>query len=520
VASPRSYGAKGDGIADDTLAMEKALAASVKRYSNGLAIGTSVYTIPPGLYRITRPLSIKNIERLVMRGEPGLSGILLDSKAPCSSALDLCGVSQSVFEGMNIGSTDATVVQNLLHWYYDGAMVCSRVRFSDLHFGGAWVEAAVQVGAEGVHANGQCDNSYWENVVILGKWSQNRRSGCWRHGIRFGTGTFGNCLIHDAVHLVVDGAEHGITVAATNATVQGGSVGSCRVAFSLQAPSGYTRIAGVRVEGATRLIETGPAGGATIPCSATVEDCTNVLPAAVPGNLVLNRGYSSGGAAFTDPSAAWQADVYAGKVFRLFDAAKIWSSVVVSNDAQTLMLVDPLPWAVGATYVYAVSPPVTSATPVTLTDTTQSWPAGAYAGLYVVLTAGLGAGQWREIAGNDATELQVTQEWGIVPNETSGYAITSGAPDGQWIQYQWPGTLRLCNVSATGGLWFYEASLNPSIHISGSVRQNSAIIDGMAVEGAGFASSGNGVLLVRMFYGTQGGNVMPEYTIVERVIGQ
>jgi hypothetical protein len=64
-----------------------------------------------------------------------------------------------------------------------------------------------------------------------------------------------------------------------------------------------------------------------------------------------------------------------------------------------------------------------AATGTTLTDAARKWKADVYRGGCVLITAGRGFGQWRRVAGNDATTLTLVEPWRIVPDTTSEYCV-------------------------------------------------------------------------------------------------
>lgn len=64
----------------------------------------------------------------------------------------------------------------------------------------------------------------------------------------------------------------------------------------------------------------------------------------------------------------------------------------------------------------------TAATSTTISDSLQAWTVNQFAGLYVRVTAGTGAGQVRLIASNTATQLTVAA-WAVTPDTTSQYAV-------------------------------------------------------------------------------------------------
>lgn len=66
---------------------------------------------------------------------------------------------------------------------------------------------------------------------------------------------------------------------------------------------------------------------------------------------------------------------------------------------------------------------VSSAAAGTLVDSTKSWTVNIHANRYVVITAGTGAGQARQIASNDGTTLTLSVNWTTNPDVTSDYKI-------------------------------------------------------------------------------------------------
>lgn len=66
----------------------------------------------------------------------------------------------------------------------------------------------------------------------------------------------------------------------------------------------------------------------------------------------------------------------------------------------------------------------------TLTDGGKAWTVNGWAGGYVGIIKGTGAGQVRTIASNTGTELTVTVNWGVNPDATSMYIIVMSTIDG------------------------------------------------------------------------------------------
>lgn len=65
----------------------------------------------------------------------------------------------------------------------------------------------------------------------------------------------------------------------------------------------------------------------------------------------------------------------------------------------------------------------TSGGSTTLTDSAKSWTTNRWAGAFVRIIKGVGAGQIREIASNTGTALTVTSSWSVSPTSTSEYII-------------------------------------------------------------------------------------------------
>jgi hypothetical protein len=64
-----------------------------------------------------------------------------------------------------------------------------------------------------------------------------------------------------------------------------------------------------------------------------------------------------------------------------------------------------------------------AAAATTLTDASRKWKTDVYRGGCVLITAGRGFGQWRRVAGNDATTLTLATPWRVEPDATSEYCV-------------------------------------------------------------------------------------------------
>lgn len=77
-----------------------------------------------------------------------------------------------------------------------------------------------------------------------------------------------------------------------------------------------------------------------------------------------------------------------------------------------------------------VNSTVTSAASTTLTDSTQTWTTDAFVQLWVSIRYGTGAGQFRLITANTATQLTIDHAWTQTPDSSSEYSI-----GGIWYVY-------------------------------------------------------------------------------------
>jgi len=78
-------------------------------------------------------------------------------------------------------------------------------------------------------------------------------------------------------------------------------------------------------------------------------------------------------------------------------------------------------------------------------DTGKAWTPGQYRGAELRIVSGTGAGQYRSIGGNSATQLLIADAWATTPDATSVYEVTD-APGWNGVH---PGT-RGATLSASG----------------------------------------------------------------------
>lgn len=89
---------------------------------------------------------------------------------------------------------------------------------------------------------------------------------------------------------------------------------------------------------------------------------------------------------------------------------------------------------------------VSSATPITLKDTTKKWEENLFKNYPVWISRGKGEGQIRNILANTKNTLTIDSPWEITPNKTSQYLISHNVHDPQIMGNILPGENEIINV--------------------------------------------------------------------------
>jgi protein-arginine deiminase len=66
-----------------------------------------------------------------------------------------------------------------------------------------------------------------------------------------------------------------------------------------------------------------------------------------------------------------------------------------------------------------------SADTISITDASKSWAGGEWTGGFIEITAGVGSGQVRQIAGNTSNTVTVSRPWATVPDDSSQYELVA-----------------------------------------------------------------------------------------------
>jgi hypothetical protein len=153
--SVKAYGAVGDGVADDTDAINRAIA---DRYGTSWSKRNRIY-FPPGRYRITSPMLVRPYTYIFGNG-PGHTEIYMDDP----SAITVIETADSLGQtGMNLGLGGAVMPTSII---IEGMTVTQTTENGD-----------------GIRLN-RCDNVWLNNIHVEGAWQTFDGPGPGSTGIR------------------------------------------------------------------------------------------------------------------------------------------------------------------------------------------------------------------------------------------------------------------------------------------------------------------------------------------------
>jgi hypothetical protein len=168
----KAFGAIGDGIADDTAALQAAIdAAFVVTTSNAQAppIGNKVLYIPAGSYKTTSPLLLTGLFGGIMRGAGRFATQIINSAG--SNVIQTQGCQYSRFEDFLLQTSGSAICYDL-DW--DGVNNCALQSntFINISFGGG--AYGVSIGASGAMGSENTFlNCFWSGCTTAGLATQN-----------------------------------------------------------------------------------------------------------------------------------------------------------------------------------------------------------------------------------------------------------------------------------------------------------------------------------------------------------
>lgn len=270
-------GAVGDGVVDDTFAIQTAIDMACGPGDPAQTVRTakdSVY-LPGGTYRITQPLRVESVIGFKFFGE-GMWMTRLSASGQLPYVLDLNGVFGSQFSEFTIRSKDGGNVDTFdagIYYHWDATrskFIASDNRFSHINVENGKFKTGFQIGSwRHLNLGVQEDQTYWYGCRVSGKWTPGENT-WWQHGFNVGSGKFANNLIHNFYGLHATHCRNGVTVDASQAMTLGGILQSNECDINLLGVIAPCIFRGFRSEKSGRLVQT--AGPVTWAAKATLED--------------------------------------------------------------------------------------------------------------------------------------------------------------------------------------------------------------------------------------------------------
>jgi len=295
-----SHGAIGDGVADDTAAIQRAIDAA----TGGPAIGSptvarralGVVYLPPGIYRITRPLKVYSVAGFVLAGS-GIRSSIIQLDGIVTTGLDLAGCKDSIFREFSLtarGGYQATfVAKSMMSLNYTPtttAMSSAGNLFENLRVFDARFHTGIDIG--GASATFDVSAVSLSNVLVVGARYDVADAGEteWQRAVSLGSGVAGNILDHYLDGVRFANVRHGLYVdAVNNVSCRDFAASACSEVFWKRGPGALTIDTG-RAESSTRLV--GSTGGASYPSHLKISSVVWAPgPAAVAGGHVIQWGY-------------------------------------------------------------------------------------------------------------------------------------------------------------------------------------------------------------------------------------
>jgi Pectate lyase superfamily protein len=256
---PQDYGAVGDGIADDTTAIQAAINACAPSTNPVTTIreATRVFYLPNGTYKVTAPLNITSVQGFHMMGDG--FGSLLRPSGTFTNVLNINGAARSIFEDFRVEGTITTGrVDACIDYYYasaGAARTSSGCVFRNIWIGGNGTRFIHGFGVSRISTGtAQVDNSVFDNVVVTGFGKADAT--LWQNAWTFGNGAQGNQT--DYFLRSCSGVScktiYDVTTV-RNCYISGGSTGAAQRLVYLNGPSGSISFSDINCEAIERLID-------------------------------------------------------------------------------------------------------------------------------------------------------------------------------------------------------------------------------------------------------------------------
>jgi hypothetical protein len=228
---------------------------------------TRSVVIPPGIYKLASPITIRSVVGLEIRGD-GNAELRADTNM--TSVLDINGLAMSRIGGFAITGTTGVQVDNGIYTYWDNTTASfnnSGNSYHDITIRNLDFITGFRVGKTG--SGLATDNDEFHNIDIQGTWATGNTTR-WQAGLLLGTTVAANNLVHSVYKFRGWNVRYPIKVENTEAAVYGAGIAGCDTAFYWQ-PNGYATIDGVDVESAERLFFT---PGSTANANVSISNVT------------------------------------------------------------------------------------------------------------------------------------------------------------------------------------------------------------------------------------------------------
>lgn len=266
------YGAVGDGVTDDTAAIQAAVDAAISSgdYTTTARHGIGAVYLPTGTYRITSPIAVRSVIDFHMYGH-GAESKLVAGGVGMVCLLDLNGVAHSSFCNFALTGSGSNTCTRALWLRWNGAYrSTTSVYFDNLLVRDLkYLRAAYEIG-DASAAGVQVDTTSWSFCTAIGARTVGGGDTTnYQRGFLIGDGSAANNLLHDFRGCTSAHNRWGVYNDQSQVLWDGGAV-MANDSDIYTSSTGYNAFRGFRSEGSNRLLETGGPSSAAAVCS--VED--------------------------------------------------------------------------------------------------------------------------------------------------------------------------------------------------------------------------------------------------------
>lgn len=294
----KDFGAKGDGVTDDTAAIQAAVDAATgpgdPAFVTRLALGPVF--IPPGRYRVSAPIVCRSIQGLQLLGS-GYTDTVLVPSGDFDCVLDFDGIAYARVQGLAVGDSSSVLDSAVrLDWTSAAHRSTTNVVFEGIWVRQVDVRAAFAVAERSPRR--QVSEVTWRTCLAYGPGAS--IGGRERVGFSLGSGLHGNVLALNFYDSNVVRWDVGVKWDASNGNWSGGSIGHNGTDFVVNGAASEVSIQGVRSESSGRLLEGKNTGGVSgVSISDVQFHCNQLDPDdafiryGASGKLVLSNVYTA-----------------------------------------------------------------------------------------------------------------------------------------------------------------------------------------------------------------------------------